>query len=632
MKKAMLVFTFITAFVFMFFYIFYPASMLLVPVGWDTPRYIWQIRTIAEDLSFIAKLDFNNFVYIAFGSLFVRLGVNAFIVEKLLPPVLLFILLIEAYFLLTKMYPNGDWKIYTATILSWFGAFRIASDLHNNLLALNMLLPTIYFLHLYLRNAKKHYLGIATFLLVLSSFTHIESTLFLTFILVLSLSTEKSMGKIEKTALTFFLLISILPAATMYYIHIRKLLVYSGGSFKGSVMEIWQWLAYLGPAGLIGIYQLICEVRFRGERDFLKKLFVVWGFISVIFGLVQYFEASFMIFSERAVILFPTPFLAIHKIEEVNYRIIQKIKSSRVKLRFSIPVFVIIFNLSTLLFMNFYNISIRPETYEKMLFLKQKFHNQPIIIVADYSDRYAGEAGQRIYNWGRAVIGNVYTYVGSVYYLRDWMPTPFFYWSSRQTSNMLFQEICANFQSHDDAVVVYGLEFTDLVAIPRDFEAFMEPLGEDNLYIVNVTKLRETEGKLIIPIFQHSRVVYGNWYPSNKSWGDYPLVLECWMTGNIAQTPAIEVLFAIKEKGNYVVYLSYWANETTSLKVQVDENQSQIFNGTGNPEKVIVLNSVLDEGEHLLKVALLSRELSRITSGDKYLRARLDILEVYKVS
>jgi hypothetical protein len=206
------------------------------------------------------------------------------------------------------------------------------------------------------------------------------------------------------------------------------------------------------------------------------------------------------------------------------------------------------------------------------------------------------------------------------------MPTPFFHWSSRQASNILFKEIRSEFQSFDDVVIIYGLDFTDLTAIPRDFEMFLEPL-DDDLYIVNMTKLRETEGKLVIPVFQHSRVVYGNWYPSNKSWGGYPLVFECWMTGNMIKTPAIEVLFAVKEKGDYSISLSYWANKTVSLQVQVDENPPQTLDGTGEPDRKIVFTGSLSEGEHLLRVALLGR-----TVIDKYLRARLNVLEVSRVS
>jgi hypothetical protein len=205
------------------------------------------------------------------------------------------------------------------------------------------------------------------------------------------------------------------------------------------------------------------------------------------------------------------------------------------------------------------------------------------------------------------------------------MPTPFFHWSSRQVSNILFQEIRSNFRSSDEAVIVYGLDFTDFTAIPRDFEAFMEPL-EDNVYIVNMTKLRETEGKLVISIFQHSRVVYGNWYPTSESWGGYPLAFEGWMTEDMVKTPAIEVLFAVKEGGSYSVSLSFWANNTTSLQVQIDGNPPQVFNGTGEPDKEIVFTGRLKEGEHLLKVALLSRT----PVNNKYLRARLNVLEVSK--
>lgn len=628
MKRAVPAFIFAILFVFTISYVFYPTELLPLPVGWDTPRYVWHMKKVAEDWNFIAEMDFNNFVYTFLGSLLLKLGVDAFFVEILLPPILLLILLAETYFILTKLQPSKNWTIYTLIALSWFGAFRAASDLHNNLLALNLLLPIIYFLSLFLKKEKILYLGIITAMLVLSSFVHIESTLFLAFIFFLTVFSERSLSKIKRVAIAALLLTAILPAAILYYIHIKKLLVYSGGSFGRIAMDLWQWLVYLGPAGFIGVYELTSEVRFVNRRDFLERFFIMWGFASIFFGLIQYLEPSFMIFSERAIILFPTPFLAIYKIEEVSYKIVQRIKSSKRKLKLGVPVLMVLFNL--LIIINFYSISISPEAYNTMLFLKQRFHNQPIIIVADYVDRYAGDLGQHIYNWGRAVIGEVYTYVGNVYYLRDLMPTPFFHWSSRQASNILFEDICSNFQSLEDAIIIYGLDFTDLKGIPDEFEAFMEPLKND-LYIINMTKLRETEGKLVIPIFQHSRVIYGNWYPSSEGWGGYSLVYECWMTGRVAQTPAIEVLFAVKEEGNYIISLSFWANKTTSLQVQVDGNQPQIFDGTENQEKVIVFSNFLEKGEHLLRVALLSKEPSGTSVDDKYLRARLNVLEVSKL-
>jgi hypothetical protein len=626
MKKAIPAFILATFFVFTISYISYPVKLLPLPVGWDTPRYVWHMKAIAEDWNFIAEIDFNNFVYSLFGSLLVKLGINAFFVEMLLPPILLLTLLVEAYLLLTRLQPNKDWKIHTLMALSWFCAFRVAADLHSNLLALNLLLPCAYFLNEYLKKKKSLYLGVVTFLLFLSSFTHIESTLFLTFIFSLAIFSERGLSKIRRMAIAALLLTVILPAATLYYVHIKKLIIYSGGSFGRNTMDLWKWLIYLGPAGFIGVYQLISETRFIYKEDFLKRFFAIWGFVSIMFGLIQYLEPSFMIFSERAVILFPTPFLAIHKIGGVNCRIDRGIKNSlRTRLKFGALALMMIFNLFIILYMGIYGITINSEAYEKMLFLKQRFRDKPIIIVADWSDSYAGDLGQHIYDWGRAVIGDIYTYVGGVYYLRDWMPTPFFHWSSRQVSNILFQEIRSNFKSFDDAVIIYGLDFTDFTVIPRDFEAFMEPL-EDNLYIVNTTKLCETEGKLVIPIFQHSRVLYGNWYPSNRSWEAYPLVLECWMTGDIPKTPAIEVLFAVKDEGNYVISLSFWGNETTSLQVQVDDHQPRTFNATGEPEREVMFMGFLDEGEHLLKVALLSKT----AVNDKYLHARLNVLEVSK--
>lgn len=633
MKKAMPIFVTVIFFIFIISYISYPIKLLPLPVGWDTPRYVWHMRALARDWRFISEMDFNNFIYPLLGSLLIKLGIDAFFVEILLPPLLLLTLLIETFLLLTLLQPNVNWKIYTFVALSWFCAFRVAADLHSNLLALNLLLPLILFLNDYLKKGKSLYLGIVTFLQTLSSFTHIESTLFLTSILFLTILTERGLSKIKRVAITTLLLITILPAATLYYIHIRKLLMYSGGSFKGSTMDLWTWLFYLGPAGLIGVYQLIDEarfIRFINVKALPKRFFTIWGFVSITFGLIQYLEPSFAIFSERALIMFPTPFLAIQKIEKVENLVQKIIKSSlRVRLKFSplaLITVLMVFNLLAALYGGFYNITICPEMYEKMLFLKHEFRDKPIIIVTDYKDRYAGELSLHYYDWSRAIIGNTYVYVGSIYYLRDQIPTPFFYWSSRQASNILFQKICSDLRSFDDAVVVYGRLFTDFPDIPRGFKVFLEQL-EDDLYVVNVTKLRETEGVSVIPVLQYSKVIYGNWYASNKSFGDYPLTFECWMTGEIPKAPAIEVLFAVKDEGKYIISLSFWGNETTSLRVQVDDNQPLMFNATGKPEKEIVFTGFLGKGEHLLKIALLCRN-----AINKYLRARLNVLEISRVS
>ncbi|RLI43189.1 hypothetical protein DRO69_09525, partial [Candidatus Bathyarchaeota archaeon] len=358
MKKVMLTFFLVTIYTFTFSYVFYPADLLPMPVGWDTPRYIWQMEAIAKDLTFIAKNDFNNFIYAVFGSLFVRLGVNAFVVGMLLPPALLFSLLIEVYFLLKKLRPDKNWKIYAFMALSWFGMYRVSADLHSNLLALNILLLSVYLFHVYLRGRRKQHLCAVFALLALSSFTHIESTLFFTLILVLSLCAENDFGKIQKIAVTFLFSVVSLPSLMLYYLHIKKLLEYSGGSFGGSFMAFWQWLIYLGPVGFIGVYQLFNEIRLGIKGDFLKRFFVIWGLISIVLGLIQYLESSFIIFSERAVILFPAPFLAIYVIGKLDCRFISKKNFLRAKVKINLPILLALVNIFIISLAPYHHVSI----------------------------------------------------------------------------------------------------------------------------------------------------------------------------------------------------------------------------------------------------------------------------------
>jgi len=65
-----------------------------LPIGWDTPRYVWQIAYAADDLmGFIAENGGYNVLYAVFGSFFVRIGVAPRNIEIFLPPIFILLLL-----------------------------------------------------------------------------------------------------------------------------------------------------------------------------------------------------------------------------------------------------------------------------------------------------------------------------------------------------------------------------------------------------------------------------------------------------------------------------------------------------------------------------------------------------------
>ena len=118
-----------------------------LPIGWDTPRYVWQHAMATSRISDFSRFnDGYNILYSIVGSFFVRFGLSPLAVEILLPPILVISLIYVIIHNLRQMNRNSDTSIPVFLTLSWFAVYRIGADLHANLLGLLFILSAFYFL------------------------------------------------------------------------------------------------------------------------------------------------------------------------------------------------------------------------------------------------------------------------------------------------------------------------------------------------------------------------------------------------------------------------------------------------------------------------------------------------------
>ena len=176
-------------------------------------------------------------------------------------------------------------------------------------------------------------------------------------------------------------------------------------------------LGLLFPLVLLGII-IYFKDNLR-ERFVTKNLaafsyltFIVsWSLFSILLGLLHYIWPAFSIFSDRALILFPTPFLAAVGLK-VALDIIRAqrffLSLNYLKKIIILLVIAIVFASGLLVttsqvFSN-YKVTISSTTYQKLVWLSDNYSSEvPIFIFNDF-DQYAGPLGNLNNNWVKACL------------------------------------------------------------------------------------------------------------------------------------------------------------------------------------------------------------------------------------
>jgi len=540
-----------------------------LPIGWDTPRYVWQIAYAADDLmGFIAENGGYNVLYAVFGSFFVRIGVAPRNIEIFLPPIFTFILITEIIRNLSLLTSGKDLHVRVLTALSWFAVFRVGADLHASLLSLIFSFQALYSLSKYYKNQKIRSLATALISIFLSSLAHIETTFFFTVIIMAGSS-------------------------------------HSGGVMAvGVAIPLWVWLLYLGPLGLFslpGLYHVASKCR--KKMSFLIATTFIWGSVSIVMGLIQYVFPYFflVIFAERALILYPGSFLAQITISKLHRR--QSFQKYWKKIAMATLIVMVIITFSYTSYFS-YRVFLPSAKYQKLLWIKENYGDKDPILIVDDFDEYAGIQGDLYDNWVKALVGiKSCVYLGNPYYLNQKLSTPYFNPVSTQISNKFLNTISKRTDDMSNVTMIYVEDLNNPSLPPKYYLTVMENV-HNGVYVVNNTKLSYVNDFVKVPLYR-AKAIQGKFYSVQRDWTESEYALELGEPKIMESNRSCKLKFAINNKGVYHMIIRYWdANIGTSLALKVDNTyvSNLKYSGLAEPSIATIFRGFLESGEHTLTI------------------------------
>ncbi|MEM2146924.1 MAG: hypothetical protein QW279_16295, partial [Candidatus Jordarchaeaceae archaeon] len=543
--------------VFIAFYTFFSYSGL--PLGWDTPRYVWHMQYLADSpTKFIEDNGFYNILYALCGAFIVKLGVNAMVVEILLPHLLVYVFILQIIRGLILIDGNSNFPTRFLLALGWFAVFRFGADLHANLLGLILILEALFNLIKYFRNQTMHSLVASIFLFLLASFAHIETTIYFIILCILGITISNGLKSAVKTGI--FLAVAVTPAFLLYFYHLYEVAYNSGGfTALSSPMPFWVWLAYIGPLGIFGFRGLYYATKSVKNPDFLYTITIIWGCVSLLVPLIQYMFPSlfFVTFGERALMLFPAPFLAQIAISKTQnsipvVRIPKKIKTTTLVLVLSAAITIAYATYFT------YRVFLPNSIYDKLIWIKENYRGEKIILLVDDYDEFAGIKADLYNNWIKAIIDkDAYTYLGDSQYLTQNMSTPYFNTISTQISNTFFNLINKKITCLQDLKILYVAELNVPAAPPNWFLTATKEVY-NGIYEIDREILSQNTERLLISFYK-GKLVKGNFFLIEKNWSLSASVLEFYDTNT--QYGEYLLKFKLRDAGKYNMSLRYLANQ-----------------------------------------------------------------------
>jgi hypothetical protein len=270
-----------------------------LPIGWDTPHYIAQIKSICSEgvTYFVAEEGYYNIGYACLAYIFTVIGFSPVLIEVFLPVVLCCCIVVISGHIAWKYLKNTEIAIYTTLLASgWFALYRLGADLHPNLLAVTLLLAALDFSLPKINKNLTFRIGDYSFFIILfiSSFIHIEITLFFSFVLFVTLFIyifKLPNHRLLNLTKSFFLLGAVLgPGIILYINRIWILWRQSTGNlvfFPPLKLEFWiNYLGILFPFAVAGMYFFFYESPDKSKQLSSKltdyTIFLVWGITSIL--------------------------------------------------------------------------------------------------------------------------------------------------------------------------------------------------------------------------------------------------------------------------------------------------------------------------------------------------------------
>ena len=594
------------------FYIRYSTDGL--PLGWDTPYYIWRIHSAAASgaVSFVFGLRYYNFLYPTIGSWITVAGLDAFWVEAIVPLSLWIVgTLIIVALVREEMHDTKASLIALGAGSTWFGFLRLSSDLHANLLGLVLMLCGTWLFLQTQAEVRPRLLAAKTSglggIILLSTFAHVETAIFIsaTLVLALILSLWRSLVSFRKfVTILATICLSLLPGAVIFWFQQQWIASPLQGRLPAiPTMSLVTWFLYLGPVGLAALVAVVMIFYLKLMRisSPIIALTFSWLLLSLGIGFAQYLNQSTTPFSERAIILMPTPFLAAITIPRLA-----ALKKLTSQLKGIAMISMIIIGGSTLYYGNtghqFYNSFISDSASASLHYLQSSGAidvRKAIFIVSDPP----GQPGIGEHNsfWVGAFLGDHYTYLGRLDFLMTGLETPFADDQSAQVSRIFFEGLPLN--QVPNMTIVYIEDFNSPAPLPNFFLTFLQPLGK-NVYEVN--RAAWNPNLVIIPAYSSVLSSSGGWYWSARTWTRSGSSLELNST-RPTQVATASVDFAVPQDATYNVTLRIWDGAPSNpISVMLDgKTTTQLtYHGTFTAVNATVFKGTLSKGVHTLTLAV----------------------------
>jgi len=547
-----------------------------LPIGSDTPGYVAQSNLVASQgpAAFLAMQGPYDFLYQLFAGFIVWTRIPATDAEIVLPVALAASL---PYLMSRLALAHASPRLATLVALStpaWYAVYRITADLHANLLALTLILAAMIPLS-QSTSIKQRQFIIGITLFGLASLAHIESTLFLASVVVVT-SLSRMLYPLR---VVYGLVGIILPATVLYIVHLQGILTLTGGTlqFSGPMM-LSSWLLYLGP--LLPLTAIGLFVSLQRRSSGFEALALFWGLASIVVGLSQYVTPQTVSFAQRGVILFPTPFLAaigvnklLHftarmKVDPILFRYLRK--SLMI-----VPLILLISSWPSVYAVaaqQSHRVFLTPLEYQQLVWVHDnlKGTTMPVFMFNDL-DQYAGGLAQLYDNWVSAVVGTHFSYLGLTDYLLQGEETPFSEPIARATSSSFMQQILDSGITTRAALLQH-----QIILIGSFYHPFPLPSYTSNLFtevspgiLVGRTASMALLSNITVPMYTSFVNHSGAWGGVNADW---TLSGEAYEVYHDTGATNVEASFylGIAQAGTYTIGLRYWDQTGNNLTIALD--------------------------------------------------------------
>jgi hypothetical protein len=403
----------------------YRYAILPLSQGWDTPWYIYIIRSLHQDPALFRTADPDRILSIAIMYAVSCIpGLTAEQTMMILTPLIGILFVIGVYLLVITGTKNKLVALLAALFTSLtYATQRMSSDLYSNFLGWSF---AMYALTLYIRTmrteeTKLKYIAATVTLLVMTALTHVWSFIFLTGIILLEnfleLLTNKDHRKIIKRTIIIYspFIVAAIISPYIEGIALSNLSQFTILSAQFPVDDASLENPYLLFLAIIGI-----TIIARHEGTTYTRIVISWTILTSV-------AMTFATFTDeyRITILVPIAILAAHGTQAISKGITRLHGSNLLEK----PVIPMIFLLSfTAAIPNAYlpQFALKPtnDAMQQLYWIEQHYgfgNSSVIVCVNTWPPSISGMNYSSYYYWSLATVGNV-VYDGPFLYLIQGIP------------------------------------------------------------------------------------------------------------------------------------------------------------------------------------------------------------------